>query len=60
MASVRTVYNSPCLKCINCKSIDDGHSLDVIEIDGASNNGVDHIRELVENAQYIQSIRIVI
>ena len=35
-----------------CKEIANGTSLDVIEIDGASNNGVDHIRDLRENVQY--------
>lgn len=39
----------PCGKCANCLSITSGESLDVIEIDGASNNGVDSIRELKEN-----------
>ena len=38
--------------CEICKEIADGTSLDVIEIDGASNNGVDHIRDLRENVQY--------
>lgn len=36
----------PCGKCINCMSISRGDHLDVIEIDGASNNGVDEVREL--------------
>lgn len=36
----------PCGKCTGCLSISSGESLDVIEIDGASNNGVDEIREL--------------
>ena len=39
----------PCEKCSNCTAITAGESLDVIEIDGASNNGVDSIRELKEN-----------
>jgi len=39
----------PCGHCSNCTSITQGESLDVIEIDGASNNGVDNIRELKEN-----------
>lgn len=39
----------PCGECINCKAITDGESLDVIEIDGASNNGVENIRGLKEN-----------
>ena len=40
----------PCGKCLNCTEITAGESLDVIEIDGASNNGVDNIRGLKENA----------
>ena len=39
----------PCGACNNCTSITAGENLDVIEIDGASNNGVDNIRELKEN-----------
>ncbi len=39
----------PCGKCRNCTEITAGDSLDVIEIDGASNNGVDSIRGLKEN-----------
>ncbi|MBR0069933.1 MAG: DNA polymerase III subunit gamma/tau [Synergistaceae bacterium] len=39
----------PCGECVNCKAITDGESLDVIEIDGASNNGVENIRGLKEN-----------
>jgi len=40
----------PCDKCKNCKEIDRGNSLDIIEIDGASNRGVDDIRSLKESA----------
>jgi DNA polymerase-3 subunit gamma/tau len=43
---------SPCGICESCKSIQDGNSVDVIEIDGASNNGVDNIRELRENVKF--------
>ena len=39
----------PCGKCKNCLAITAGESLDVIEIDGASNNGVENIRGLKEN-----------
>ncbi len=42
----------PCCECESCKSIADGSSLDVIEIDGASNNSVDNVRTLREEAQY--------
>jgi DNA polymerase-3 subunit gamma/tau len=44
---------NPCLKCGACASIEDTTSLDYIEIDGASNTGVDNIRELIENVQYL-------
>lgn len=36
----------PCLKCDSCKAIADGENTDIVEIDAASNNGVDNIREL--------------
>lgn len=42
----------PCLECDNCKEITDGISMDVLEIDGASNRGIDNIRELRENARF--------
>ena len=42
----------PCGECANCVSIKDGTFLDVIEIDAASNNGVDNIRELRESVKY--------
>src|ERR1035437_4990338 len=38
----------PCDKCEQCKSISDGNNLDVLEIDGASNRGIDEIRDLKE------------
>lgn len=41
----------PCLKCENCQNIQDGRSLDIIEIDAASNTGVDNIRELRETVK---------
>ncbi len=43
---------TPCCKCDSCLSINIGEDIDVIEIDGASNNRVDEIRELRENAIY--------
>jgi DNA polymerase-3 subunit gamma/tau len=43
---------TPCGECPACKDILGGSSLDVMEIDGASNNGVDDIRELRENIAY--------
>src|SRR5262245_17657058 len=42
----------PCLTCSSCEEIARGTSLDVQEIDGASNNGVDSVRELRESARY--------
>lgn len=42
----------PCLKCANCKAIEESSTLDVVEIDAASNNGVDYIRQLREEAIY--------
>jgi DNA polymerase-3 subunit gamma/tau len=43
---------NPCNQCTNCKEITDGISMDVIEIDGASNRGIEEIRELRENVRY--------
>jgi DNA polymerase-3 subunit gamma/tau len=42
----------PCLKCESCIAVNAGDDIDVIEIDGASNNRVDEIRELRENVIY--------
>ena len=41
--------------CDNCREIAGGNSLDVLEIDGASNNGVEQVRELRENVRYAPS-----
>ena len=46
------VDGSPCGECPTCKSIAAGTSMNVIEIDAASNNGVDNIREIRENVAY--------
>jgi DNA polymerase-3 subunit gamma/tau len=43
---------TPCDKCDNCKEIAEGRSLDVLEIDGASNRGIDEVRELRETVKY--------
>jgi DNA polymerase-3 subunit gamma/tau len=43
---------NPCDVCSSCKEVMAGNSLDVIEIDGASNNGVDQVRDLRDNARY--------
>jgi DNA polymerase-3 subunit gamma/tau len=47
--------SSPCGMCKLCKSIADGYSVDVIEIDGASNNSVNDIRDLRERVKYVPS-----
>jgi len=43
---------NPCNECQNCKEITAGNSVNVIEIDGASNRGIDEVRELRENVKY--------
>jgi len=45
----------PCGKCSVCLDIDAGRYADLLEIDAASNTGVDDVRELIENAQYLPS-----
>ena len=44
-----------CEKCNDCKEIAEGRSVDVLEIDGASNNGVDAVREIRENVKFLPS-----
>ena len=46
------VNGSPCNECEMCKAIQAGTSMNVIEIDAASNNGVDNIREIREEVTY--------
>ena len=48
----RGVSGEPCGECENCRSIAAGRSLDVIEIDAASNRGIDDIKELREAVKY--------
>ena len=43
---------NPCNCCPSCRSIDSGSCVDVLEIDAASNNGVDHVRALRDEAIY--------
>jgi DNA polymerase-3 subunit gamma/tau len=45
----------PCNECSRCQEIGEGRSLDVLEIDGASNRGIDEIRDLRENVRYAPS-----
>jgi DNA polymerase-3 subunit gamma/tau len=44
---------TPCNQCESCKEITEGTSLDVLEIDGASNRGINEVRELRENIRYL-------
>lgn len=46
------VDGSPCGECRSCKTIASGASVNVIEIDAASNNGVDNIREIIDEVSY--------
>jgi len=46
----------PCNKCENCVSITNGSSMDVVEIDAASNRGINEIRELREKVKYLPNI----
>ncbi|HST27007.1 MAG TPA: DNA polymerase III subunit gamma/tau [Rudaea sp.] len=47
--------SNPCGECTACRDIDAGRFMDMIEIDAASNTGVDNVRDLIENAQYSPS-----
>lgn len=47
------VNGDPCLSCDTCRGIEEGSVLDIVEIDAASNNGVDNIRELKEEANFM-------
>jgi DNA polymerase-3 subunit gamma/tau len=44
--------SSPCGECGACREIDAGRFVDLLEIDAASNTGIDNVRELIDNAQY--------
>ncbi|KEZ24093.1 DNA polymerase III subunit gamma/tau [Ureaplasma diversum] len=45
--------NDACMKCVNCTSIIDEKAMDVVELDAASYNGVDQIREIILNVNYL-------
>lgn len=47
---------NPCNKCVCCTGILDGSIIDVIEIDAASNNGVDDVREIKEAVMYVPTV----
>ncbi|MGA8278582.1 MAG: DNA polymerase III subunit gamma/tau [Rhodanobacteraceae bacterium] len=44
--------SNPCGECNACTEIDSGRFIDLLEIDAASNTGIDNVRELIDNAQY--------
>ena len=46
------INGSPCNECESCRAIATGNSMNVIEIDAASNNGVDNIRQIRDEVQY--------
>ena len=46
----------PCGVCDSCTQIDAGRYVDLLEIDAASNTGIDNIREVLENAQYAPTL----
>ena len=50
------VDGNPCLECSVCKGIDDGSILDVVEMDAASNNSVDDVRDLRDEAGYAPTV----
>jgi DNA polymerase III subunit gamma/tau len=50
---IEGISSSPCNKCNSCRSISDGSNMDVIEIDAASNRGINEIRELREKVKYL-------
>ena len=43
---------APCNECVRCREINEARSLDVYEIDGASNRGIDEVRQIIENVRY--------
>ncbi len=47
------IADEPCNTCENCMSISEGKNMDVLEIDGASNRGIDEIRTLRENVRLV-------
>src|SRR3989344_3244491 len=46
----------PCNKCVNCESINNGSALDIVEIDAASNRGINEIRDLREGIRFAPTI----
>lgn len=50
------VNGNPCHVCASCKDIEESNSMNIIEIDAASNNGVDNIREIREEVKYTPTV----
>ena len=50
------IDGNPCNKCATCQGIENGSIMDIIEIDAASNSGVDNIRSLREEASYTAAV----
>ncbi|MDP3482949.1 MAG: AAA family ATPase, partial [Sulfuricella sp.] len=46
------ITSSPCGLCSACREIDSGRFVDLLELDAASNTGIDNMREILDNAQY--------
>lgn len=46
------VTSTPCGECTACRQIDSGRFVDLLELDAASNTGIDNMREVIDNAQY--------
>ena len=49
------VGGNPCLKCASCQAIENGSATDVLEMDAASNNGVDNVRDIRDEVIYLPS-----
>ena len=46
----------PCGKCDSCRAVEEGRAIDVIEMDAASNNRVDDVREIIDNVSYTPAV----
>lgn len=51
--STQSDQHEPCLKCPSCLEIDHSSSMNYVELDGASNNGIEQIRQLIDTTQYM-------
>src|SRR4029453_8784084 len=50
------VTATPCGTCAACVAIDEGRFVDLIELDAASNTGIDNMREILDNARYAPTV----